>query len=59
MKCKVVVIKVPLYDYDEDDNVHPINDEDVEEIVWLIKCMDDVVGYSIGSIDVVEENWDI
>lgn len=59
MKCKVVVIKVPLYDYDEDDNVHPINDEDVEEIVWLIKTMDDVVGYSIGSIDVVEENWNI
>lgn len=59
MKCKVVVIKVPLYDYDEDDNVHPINDEDVEEIVGIIKSRDDVAGYSIGSIDVVEENWNI
>ena len=59
MKCKVVVIKVPLYDYDEDDNAHPINDEDVEEIVGIIKCRDDVMGYSIGSIDVVEEDWNI
>ena len=59
MKCKVVVIKVPLYDYDEDDNVCPINDKDVEEIVGIIKSRDDVAGYSIGSIDVVEEDWNI
>ncbi len=59
MKCKVVVIKVPLYDYDEDDNVHPLSNEVVEEIVGYIKGVDDVAGYSIGSIEVEEEDWNI
>lgn len=59
MKCKVVVIKVPLYDYDEDDNVHPLSNEVVEEIVEYIKGVDDVAGYSIGSIEVEEEDWNI
>jgi hypothetical protein len=59
VKCKVVVIKVPLYDYDEDDNVHPLSNEVVEEIVGYIKGVDDVAGYSIGSIEVEEEDWNI
>jgi hypothetical protein len=59
MKMSVIVIKVPLYDYDQDDNVVPINKEDVEEIFGIISSKDGVAGYSIGSIELVEEDWEV
>lgn len=59
MKCKVVNIKIPLYDYDDKEVPFAMPDEDVEEILAIIKSKDDVAGYSIYSIEVAEEDIDI
>jgi hypothetical protein len=55
MKVPVVVIKVPLYDYDEEDRMFPLEGDDLEEALAFIKSHDDVAGFSISSIEVVEE----
>lgn len=57
MRIPVVVIKVPLYDYDEDVMV-PLEGEVLKEVVESIKTADDVRGWSIGSMELVEEDWE-
>lgn len=59
MKCKVVNIKVPLYDYDDNEVPFAMSDVDVEAILAIIKSEDDVAGYTIYSIEVTEEDIDI
>lgn len=58
MRIPVVVIKVPLYDYDDDDQMVPLEGETLEAVVESIKTADDVRGWSIGSIELVEEDWE-
>jgi hypothetical protein len=55
MKIPVVVIKVPLYDYNEEDVKRPFNEAEVEEALGWIKSKDDVAGFSIDSIAVEYE----
>lgn len=59
MGMKMVVIKIPLYDYNEDDTVRPLTGSVVDEIMEDIKGKDDVCGWSIGSIELVEEDWEV
>lgn len=58
MKVPVVVIRVPLYDYNEHDQRIPFTKDQVEEVIGYIRGKDDVCGYSIDSIEITEEEWD-
>lgn len=55
MKIPVVVIKVPLYDYNGEDVKRPFNEAEVQEALEWIKSKDDVAGFSIDSIEVEYE----
>lgn len=59
MMIPVVVIKVPLYNMGEDDQPIPYTKEEVQEILQSISCVEDVAGYTIESIEVEEEDWDV
>ena len=58
MKIPVVVIRVPLYDLGENEKPVPFSEEEVQEIFQAIQSEDDVMGYSIGKIELLEEEWD-
>lgn len=47
---KVLILEVPLYNYDEDDNIIPLGDEDTQDILDCVESSDfDIAGYCIQS----------
>lgn len=59
IQCPTVTLKLHLYTMDEDDNYVPMEGEDLEEAIDIIKSADDVMGYSITDISVDTEELDI
>ena len=53
-----VVLKLAIYDYDENDEPIRMSDEDTETCVNYITSVDGVNGYSITSYDVIEDTLD-
>ena len=47
---KVLILEVPLYYYDEDDNLILLGDEDTQDVLDCVESSDpDIAGYSIQS----------
>ena len=53
LKCKVLNVKIYLYDYDEEA---PMTDTQIQEVVDNIKCECCVGDYCIDDIEVAEED---
>ncbi len=50
-----VILKLHLYDLDENENPIPMNDDDVCDCVANIISSDDVNGYTITDYEVIED----
>jgi hypothetical protein len=58
MQVPTVIITVPLYDYDEDDNMVPFTDEQVNEVFSYMQKKDDFCGYAINEMFVEYYDWE-
>lgn len=54
MKCKKIVLEIVLYDYDENDQQIPMNDEQAKEALEEISYSDNVQGYFFTDIRLEE-----
>lgn len=50
MDMPTVIIEIPLYRIDENDNRVPFTDEEVVEALEFMKQKDDFCGYSINDL---------
>ena len=56
MKCPMLVIKVPLYDVDENEQMVPFSKEAAMEVLNSLEYVDGFEGFTIGSISLEEED---
>lgn len=57
--CPTVILKLHLYDMDEDDNYIPMEGESLEESINDIRKSDDVAGFTITDFEVTTEKLDV
>lgn len=55
MNMNVITVKVPLYQYDENDQVCRMDEDEVREIVHELRCETDMCGWTIHQFIVEEE----
>lgn len=58
MKVPTIIIEIPLYNYDEDDNMVPFTDAEVEEVLKIMRQRDDYCGYTINDLFVEYYDWE-
>ena len=51
-KIPTVTLEIPLYEYDDDDNMVPLEGERLEETISEITSVDEVRGFAVGNYKV-------
>lgn len=53
--CPTVILEIPLYDVDKDDNIIPFDDDEAYEVLQFMRQRDDYAGYTIANIHMIKK----